>query len=200
MYKRQGGAASAEADAAQAGQVPRVLTVGNLYGVKGHADLVRAVARVRTPATFLIAGAPLSTQPEVALELERLRDALGLADKVKLLGWQEDVSSLLEQCDLYVHPSHSEACPLAVLEAMAAGRAVVATAVGGVPELVASMETGLLVPPHAPGALANAIDLLLQDPARREAMGQAGKRRVEARFSLARCTRRHAAHRSDRAR
>jgi glycosyltransferase involved in cell wall biosynthesis len=183
------------------GEAPRVLSVGNLYQAKGHVDLVRAAALVSRPASFLIAGAPLATQPEVAAELERLRVELSLTRRVFLLGWRDAVAPLYAGCDLYVHPSRSEACPLAVLEAMAAGRAVVATDVGGVPELVVPGgldrampgETGLLVPPENPRALAAAIEVLLADPARCEAMGRSGRARVEAHFSLDRCIDRHAA-------
>lgn len=170
-----------------------VLTVGNLYAVKGQRTLVEAARFLRTPATVRIVGAPLDTQPEVAQELERLRLALPDPKQVRLEGWQEDVAGFLARSDLYVHPSRSEACPLAVLEAMAAGKAVVATRVGGVPELVAEHRTGLLVPPGEPRLLAQALDVLLSDAPRRTAYGEAAQKRVTQHFSLTRCAQRHAA-------
>jgi glycosyltransferase involved in cell wall biosynthesis len=85
--------------------------------------------------------------------------------------------------DLFALASLEESFPLAILEAMTSGLAVVATAVGGVPECVVSGRTGLLVPPADPGALSKAIVALALDPARRRQLGQAGAARVREHFS-----------------
>jgi len=104
---------------------------------------------------------------------------------VRLLGKRDDVHEILGASDLFVCPSvWDEALGYVILEAMAVGLPAVASRVGGIPEVVAEGETGLLVPPRDPGALAAAIDQLLADPAARERMGRAARRAVEARFSL----------------
>lgn len=159
---------------------PVVGAVGNLYPVKGHSFLVEAAARVRRElpsAAFLIAG-------EGALLEPLRRRARELDCDVRFLGFREDVPDLLQALDVFVLPSLSEGLPLSVLEAMAAGRAVVATAVGGIPELVLPGETGLLVPPSDPEALARAILALLRDRDLAEKLGSLGRERVEEEFSL----------------
>lgn len=173
--------------------LPRVLTVGNLYRVKGHADLYRAIRLVKQPARFELVGSSLDSQPEVLRALVALEQEPGIRGRVTRLGWREDVQALLADSALYVHPSRTDACPLAVLEAMAAGLPVVATAVGGVPELVVDGETGLLVAPGDIGGLARAIDAVLADDRLRRRLGMAGRLRLKQHFSLDRCVRRHAA-------
>jgi glycosyltransferase involved in cell wall biosynthesis len=86
--------------------------------------------------------------------------------------------------DLFVLPSHTEGLPLTVLEAMAAGKPVVGTTVGGIPEAVRHGETGLLVPPQEPGRLAEAVITLLKDPVLATSMGEAGRTRAQEVFSL----------------
>jgi glycosyltransferase involved in cell wall biosynthesis len=103
---------------------------------------------------------------------------------VLFLGRRDDIPALLAQCDVCVLPSLSEGLPLAVLEAMAAGKPVVACAVGGVPELVADGQTGLLVPPADPQALAAAIRGLLSDPVLARQLAAAGQARVLQDFSI----------------
>jgi glycosyltransferase involved in cell wall biosynthesis len=108
----------------------------------------------------------------------------GITERVHFAGFQESVGSYLSALDLYVHPSIKEAFGLAVVEAMAMGKAVVATTTGGLPEVVAQGETGLLVPPGDPESLAAAVVSLLEDKVRREQMGRSGKARAQERFSL----------------
>ena len=105
---------------------------------------------------------------------------LGLGDRVHLLGFRTDIPELLAGCDLFVLPSLFEGLPLSILEAMAAGKAVVATAIGGNDEAVVDGVTGLLVPPADPEALADALRTLLREPERRRRLGEAGRRRAEA--------------------
>ena len=164
-----------------------VATVGRLHKQKGHKYLLQAaveVLRERPNARFLIAGyGPLRE------ELEARAQALNLAGRVRFLGYRRDVETLLSASDLFVLPSLWEGMSNAVLEAMAAGRPVVATAVDGNVEQVADGETGLLAPPADAGALAEAILRLAREPERARRMGLAGRRRVEEQFGLERMTR-----------
>lgn len=163
-------------------QGPLVLSVGQLAEVKGHRDLVEAWPSVRSrhaDAHLVFLGdGPL--RERLAMQAERL----GVASSVHLPGFRASVAACLAASDLLALASLSEGMPNAVLEAMAVGRAVVATRVGGVPDVVVDGETGLLVPPGDPAALARAIADLLSDASRRAAMGAAARRRVEALFSV----------------
>jgi glycosyltransferase involved in cell wall biosynthesis len=159
-----------------ADETPLFVTVAMLRPGKGVQHLLEAAAllRGRAPeARWLIVG----DGPERA-ELEDHARALGLANVAQFLGTRLDVAALLAAADVYVHPSLFEALPMSVLEAMAASLPVVATRVGGVPELVAEGQTGLLVPAQRADALADAMARML-DPGRRAAMGAAGRVWVE---------------------
>jgi L-malate glycosyltransferase len=156
--------------------------VANLIYYKGHRHFLEACRTIKEhePSfqAVLIGEGPCRPDLE-----QRVRD-LGLDRTVRFLGSRGDVAAILPLVDLAVLPSLSEGFPNAVLEAMAAGRAVVASRVGGIPEVVLDGETGLLVPAGDPAALASAILSLLADPLRAARMGQAGRARVEAMFSL----------------
>ncbi len=154
-----------------------VLTPARLHPQKGHTYLLQAAAQV-PDATFVLAGdGPLRT----ALEAEA-RD-LGVADRCVFLGERRDVPALLAASDLFVLPSLFEGLPVSVLEAMAAERPVVATAIGGTDEAVASEATGLLVPPRDPSALASAIRRLQADPGLGRRLAAAGRARVARDFT-----------------
>jgi glycosyltransferase involved in cell wall biosynthesis len=107
---------------------------------------------------------------------------------VLFAGYRDDVPALLAGCDVFCLPSRMEGMPLVVLEAMAQGKPVVATAVGGTGELVVDGETGVLVPPDDVDALAGALARLLSDSELARRMGEAGRARVERDFSLAAST------------
>lgn len=154
-----------------------VLTVARLDPQKDLGSLLAAAAQV-PDATFLIAG-----EGEERGRLETTARELGLAGRVRFLGFRGDIPALLAACDLFVLPSRFEGLPLAVLEAMAAGRPVVATRIGGMDEAVVDGHTGVLVPPGDPAALASAIRALADDPARARRLGEAGRRRVRREFS-----------------
>jgi glycosyltransferase involved in cell wall biosynthesis len=156
-----------------------LLSVGRLRPPKDFLTLVRAVARLE-PGSFrlCIAGDGPDGQA-VAAEVRRL----GLDDAVALLGARDDIDALLGSADVFVLSSTSEGLPMSVLEAMAAGLPVVASAVGGVPELV-DASTGVVVPPRDPAALALALAELVADPALRERLGAAARRRAERDFSV----------------
>jgi len=116
------------------------------------------------------------------MRLRAMAEDLGIASRVRFLGEQPDVASYLTQMDVYVQSSVAEGMANSVLEAMAAGLPVVATAVGGTPEVVIENETGLLVAPRHPSALADAMLRLLTDHRLAENFGRAGRARVEAHF------------------
>jgi glycosyltransferase involved in cell wall biosynthesis len=129
-------------------------------------------------AIFVLVG---DGSERASLEAQAAR--LGIGDRVIFLGYRDDVAELLASCDLLVLPSLYEGLPLSVLEAMAAGKPVVATSVGGTPEAVLDGETGFLVPSRDPTALVRAIQRLLKDACLRRKMGMAGRRRVQRNFS-----------------
>jgi glycosyltransferase involved in cell wall biosynthesis len=117
-------------------------------------------------------------------EMRRLVSDLNIADRVQFLGLVHNVPALLAEARLFVLSSISEGVPLTLLEAMASGLPVVATSVGGTPEVVNDCETGLLVPPRDPPALAAAMTRLLDDNDLARTMGEAGRRRVERHFDI----------------
>jgi len=156
--------------------------IGNLYPVKGHTYLLQAIPQILTtcPQTsFLFIG-----RGELEVPLKTQVKELGVEEKVRFLGLRQDIPTLLSVMDIFAMPSLSEGLSIALLEAMAAAKPVVATDVGGNPELVASGETGLLVPAKDPEALAHALVQLLNDPATMQRYGQAGLKRVRDRFAL----------------
>ena len=115
--------------------------------------------------------------------------SLGLSNRVFLLGERNDVPSILASSDVFVLPSNWEGLPYTVIEAMMAGLPVVATSVGGVPELVEDGVTGFLVPRSDPEALAEALQRLIDDPELRERMGKAGRQKAMCEFTLDRMLR-----------
>jgi glycosyltransferase involved in cell wall biosynthesis len=152
---------------------PVVVSVGWLRPEKAYEVLIEAAATVAASnpgLRVLIAG----EGPERA-KLERQIDELGLSEVVTLLGMRADVPDLLAAADLAVCCSNFEGGPLSVMEYMGAALPVVATRVGGLPELIEEGENGLLVPPQDPPALAEAVSALLDDGDRRRRLGEAGK-------------------------
>lgn len=160
-----------------------VVSVGRLAPRKGMADLVASAAQViarRPDARFQIAG-----DGPLAGALRRQIRALGLADRVTLLGHVADRARLRELyrgAAVFVHPARYEGMPTAVLEGMACGRPMVATAAGGVAEAVRHGENGLLVRPGAPGELAEGVLALLASPAWGRRLGAAARRTVVERY------------------
>jgi glycosyltransferase involved in cell wall biosynthesis len=164
-----------------------LLSVGRLRAPKDFLTLVRAMAALEPGSACLRIAGDGPDRAAVASEVARL----GLGDMVELLGTRSDVPELLAGADVFVLSSDSEGLPMSVLEAMAAGLPVVASAVGGVPEAVRGGETGTLVPPRDSAALAQALIRLVADPALRARLGEAGRRRVEREFSAEQFEREH---------
>jgi glycosyltransferase involved in cell wall biosynthesis len=167
-----------------AADTPCLLVLASLVARKGIDVLLDALARLgaRAPQPVLwIAG----EGPERDA-LERRAHVLGLTQRVRFLGRRSDAGDLLAACDVFVLPSRLEGLGVAALEAMAAARPVVASAVGGLAEAVEHESTGLLVPPEDPDALAAALARLLEDPALGKRLGDAGPARVREHYAAER--------------
>lgn len=157
-------------------------TVGRLVPVKDHGTLLEAFARVTKDgidAFLLISGEGPLRAPLLARAQE-----LGVHDRVRFLGHRRDVETVLAALDVFVLSSVSEGLSNTILEAMASGLPVVATRVGGADELVLDGETGLLVSPAAPDAMAATLRRLAADEGGRRSMGTAARHRVEREFAL----------------
>ncbi len=171
---------------------PTACAVGRLTPWKGHRTLLRAwpdVIRRVPDAHLLIVGEVAFWEDGYAEELRALSEALGIARNVTWAGFREDVPEMLRLADLLVLASTDEPFGRVVIEGMATGLPVVATASGGVPEIVMDGRTGLLVPPEQPAPMAEAIAQVLSDPTRGESMGEAGRDRALERFDVRRVAR-----------
>jgi len=160
---------------------PVVAVVANFFPIKGHRYLIRAipqVVRVYPRVRFVLAG-----DGESRASAELLAKQLGVADRVTFTGEIRDSLELMKRSDLVVVPSISEGLPITLIEAMALGRAVVATDVGGIPEVVEDGVTARIVPPRNPAALAGAMLELLKAPQRSRRLGEAGQAVARQRFS-----------------
>lgn len=157
--------------------------VGRLYPEKGYDDLIRAVAVLDCTSSHPFLCAILGHGPEQQ-RLQQLIDELGVAHLVKLVGRRQDVPDVIRALDVAVLSSKNEGSPLAVMEYMAGGAPIVATAVGGVPELVHDGEHGLLVPPRDPEALAGGIRRLLEDRELASRLGAAARERQHENYDL----------------
>jgi len=159
-----------------------ILAAGRLVHDKGHHLLLQAIACLNATTSaedwLLVIAGEGPQQAALAATVERLR----LGDRVHLAGFREDIGALYGAADLLVHPSRREGAPNAILEAMAAGLPVVATAIPSARELLGE-DAGCLVPPEDAPALATALAELLADAPRRARLGEAARRRAEERFS-----------------
>ncbi|MGH9760478.1 MAG: glycosyltransferase, partial [Blastocatellia bacterium] len=161
-----------------------ILSVGRLSREKGHVDLVEAFAKLwrsfpMIDAKLVIVG----DGPERRTILDRA-DALGVGDRVVLTGQLDDLKPYYLVSDIMVLPSHSEGSPNVLLEAMAAGLPVVATRVGGIPEIVAHDGSALLVDPHRPDKMAASMAMLLADPDLGFRLAEEARRTVALHHSL----------------
>jgi glycosyltransferase involved in cell wall biosynthesis len=157
--------------------------VANIRGSKGHRYFIQAaplVLRDVRDARFLIVGDGVGFE-----DVRRHVHEMGLEASVIMTGFRRDIPEVLAALDVLVLPSiRSEAISQVLLQALAVGTPVVATAVGGSPEIIRDDETGRLVPPADAAALAGAILALLRDPARARALGRAGQALVQARYTV----------------
>ena len=156
--------------------------VARLAPVKDHATLLQAfhIVAARLPRTKLLI---IGDGPERPA-LESMVENLGLREVVHFLGARHDVPKLMANLDVAVLSSKEEGLPLCVLEAMAGGKPVVATRVGGIPSVVLHGETGMLVPPGDPAALSSALVSILSDADHAKQLGQNGRKLIERRFDL----------------
>lgn len=161
---------------------PFILSIASHDEWKGLDVLIRAVASLRDRGErvrlVLVGDGPMRPQ------LERLAQTLAVAQQVEFLGYQarSAVARLLQDCTLFVLPSRAESFGLTVVEALACGKPVIATAVGGIPEIIEDDTHGILVEPDDVGGLAAAIQRMLADPGLRERLGRTGRLRVEDAF------------------
>jgi len=166
------------------GDCPVIGTIGRLEPWKGHETLIRAMPLVlmRHPqARLRIAG---HDPWGYSGSLRRLIESLGLEEKVELLGFVEDIPSFLRGINVFAFASRSEGFGQVVIEAMAAGKPVVASRIAPLTEIVVDGETGFLVPPDDPEAFAEAISQVLADREKAYKMGNQGQRRVREVFSV----------------
>jgi L-malate glycosyltransferase len=184
------GAARTKLEIADDGKV--LALVGQITPWKGQEEAIRALVSVREKhptAVLLLVGEAKFVSRATRYDnrsylrgLHELTTALGLGDAVRFLGERDDVPDILRACDVAVLPSWDEPFGRAAVEAMAMGAPVVATAVGGPAEIITDGIDGMLVRPRDPATLAVAVDGLLADPQRRQALGDAARRSVKARF------------------
>jgi glycosyltransferase involved in cell wall biosynthesis len=163
----------------------RVLAIGTvavLQERKGHRFLLEAVAELKDRGVKLVCR--LAGTGAERGELEQMAARLGLAEEISFLGFVADMPAFLAGLDIFVLPSLNEGLGVAALEAMAAGKAVVASRVGGLTEMITDGLTGLLVPPRDSKALSDAIATLIADPSRARALGRSAAAHVRRHFTL----------------
>lgn len=160
------------------------ITVANLIPYKGHSDILKALARLDVQ-NFLWLSVGRDDGIQTMLETEAA--TLGMREKIRFLGSRSDVAKLLSAADISILASHEEGLPGAVLESMAVGLPVIATQVGGIPEIIVPDKTGILVRPHDPSALAGALQDLCQDPPKRMRLGMSAHHAIQDLFSLEEC-------------
>jgi len=158
-----------------------ILATGNLTSVKGHEVLINAIKILieqGKPIKCFIAG-----QGELQLKLENLIKQNKIVKQCVLLGYRDDIPALLSASDIFCMPSLNEALGYSILEAMASGKPVIASNVGGIPEVITNGKEGILIAPGDPLKICNATNLLLNDRNLRQSLGVAGLKKVNKSFS-----------------
>jgi glycosyltransferase involved in cell wall biosynthesis len=184
QYQNQDLAAKVRQELGLPPDLPVVGLVARLdHRAKGHIELLQALSLLKDRHTVhaLMVGGGRRQE-----EMQQLAASLGLAQVVHFLGNRKDVPRLLAAMDIFVLPSHSEGVSLAVLEAMAAGLPVIVSEVGGLPEIVQHEDTGLLIPPKDPEALAQSLARVLEEPGLAQRLGQKAREQVQEKYSLER--------------
>ena len=157
---------------------------GRLTKWKGQRVLIEALSRVDNVHAVIVGDATFSERgyPEW---LKRHAETLGIASRVHFLGYRDDVSMIMQEVDIVAHTSTDfDPCPRVVIEALHLGRPLVATSVGGVPELIENGKTGILIAPDDPAALANALKRILENDELAIRLGQEGRRQALDRFTI----------------
>ena len=157
--------------------------IGQLSNVKGLHVLIQAIAKVQEQIPQILL--TIVGEGEARAHLEWLIRQLNLSEKIKLVGYKEDFLNWIWNFNLFILPSLNESLGIAAIEASACAKPVIATKVGGLPEVIESEQSGLLVAPESSDDLARAILMLYQDPAKAKRLALAGRQRVEKLFSLA---------------
>lgn len=170
-------------------------TVANVNPIKGLEYFIRAIASVNEytnrPVHAPIVGGIIDSRQDYYEDLLKSCKELGIEENVHFLGRRDDVSALLADFDMFVLASVAEACPMAVLEAMAMEKPVIVTQVGGIPEQIDDGEHGWIVPPEDPDAVASAIMDGLKNETEAKRRGKRARERVCSKFSLAQCVKKH---------
>jgi len=175
---------------------PRFLFLGQLVERKGIGVLIKAFAQMRSDADLLLVGGDWN-QAGYAAEMKKLIAQLKLGDRIHLENHRTDIAALLQQCDVFVLPSLSEARPRSIIESMCAGRPVLSTNVGGIPSLVDDGITGILVAPDNVPQLAAALDRLAASSTLRQQLGAAAAAKAQLEFQPEKTAARyHALYRS----
>ncbi len=155
-------------------------SIGRIEEKKGHEILISAMKDIKDARLVIIGRG----EAGYINRLKALSESYGISDRVFFMGYREDIPSILKEIDILVVTSFTEGFSRAILEAMAAGKPVIATDVGGNREAVADGLTGYIVPPGDSNALVNRIKDLINAPEKRERMGRAGRKRVEEEFTI----------------
>jgi glycosyltransferase involved in cell wall biosynthesis len=163
------------------GREPRLLCIGRLIPIKGHLVLLRSLAQAREQVPMVVLDVAGRGPLEPALK--SFARELGIADAVRFLGFVSPIQKAVEEAAIVVVPSLGEGFGMVALEAMERARPVIASSVGGLPEIVADGETGLVVEPGDAEELAEAIVALASDLDRAAAMGRAGRERALREFT-----------------
>lgn len=168
---------------ASRGDAPAIVAVAELHRIKGLDTLIEAAADLSRRNPELDFSVSVLGEGEARAELERLIAERGQSGRVHLAGFTRDAARLLPAFDIFTMPSRSEALPLALLEAGAAGVPCVASRVGGIPEVISNQKTGFLVSPERPRELAEALRRLVEDAPLRARLGAALRERIKDEFS-----------------
>ncbi|MBN1694073.1 glycosyltransferase family 4 protein [candidate division WOR-3 bacterium] len=169
-------------------------SVGNISWVKGYENLIISMGALKKKhknLKLLIIGKILSTQAGYYKQLKRLASSMGLEQDIYFLGQRDDIPQLLSLTDIFILPSLTEGTPLSILEAMSMKLPVIASRVGGVPEVVSDGKTGLLVNPGNPDEITDAVLKLLKNPKIRKEMGAKARKIAKKKFALEHCVREH---------
>ncbi len=161
---------------------PVVSIIANLRVMKGHRDVIAALPALRSrfPRICVLCVG----RDDSGGEIKRTAEAHGVMGSMKFLGYQEATQEILAVSDVFLLPSYWEGCPASILEAMAARVPVVATKVGGIPEIVEAHKTGLLIPPRDPDAICEAVTWVMQNAREVEQMVARAKQQIADHFSL----------------